>query len=131
MKTTEKFDKVTETVKSNSETLFDIFKESQEKSRESFVPLDDAEERLNKVLSFCVKFLKYQRAELRTEHIPESLVVYVAVIVPMLNLTKDVLDEMRDVAEYLNNFSISQCEGMIYMELHVKYYKREKESRSN
>ena len=131
MKTTEKFDKVTETVKSNSETLFDIFKESQEKSRESFVPLDDAEERLNKVLSFCVKFLKYQRAELRTEHIPESLVVHVAVIVPMLNLTKDVLDEMRDVAEYLNNFSISQCEGMIYMELHVKYYKREIESRSN
>ena len=131
MKTTEKFDKVTETVKSNSETLFDIFKESQEKSRESFVPLDDAEERLNKVLSFCVKFLKYQRAELRTEHIPESLVVHVAVIVPMLNLTKDVLDEMRDVSEYLNNFSISQCEGMIYMELQVKYYKREIESRSN
>ena len=131
MKATEKNENATETKSPDCETLFDVFRENRKKISEYFIPLDDAEERLNKVLSFCVKFLKYQRAELRTEHIPESLVVHVAVIVPMLNLTKDVLDEMRDVAEYLNNFSISQCEGMIYMELQVKYYKREIESRSN
>ena len=125
MKATEKNENATETKSPDCETLFDVFRENRKKNREYFIPLDDAEERFNKVLSFCGRFLKYESGELKVQHVPEGESIYVGLAMPMIHVTKEALEEMRDLMEYLNDFSISQSDGRIHLELYVKYYRRE------
>ena len=111
--------------KSDAEMLFDILKERQEKTREYFVPLDDADERLNKVLSLCIRFFKYESGEIKVQHVPEAESVLETVELPMIDITKEVLDGVLGVMEYLNGLTILPNEEMLRMEFYVRYYRRE------
>ncbi|MBQ8322163.1 MAG: hypothetical protein IJX92_07345 [Clostridia bacterium] len=111
--------------KSDAEMFFDILKERQEKTREYFVPLDDADERLNKVLGFCTGFFKYESGDIKVRHAPEAESVLVTVSLPIIDITKEVLDGVSDVMEYLNGLSVLPDEEMLRMEFYVRYYRRE------